>query len=273
LDKESVVRDSELVVAAGVQEIGTSSGEMEVRLSLVTAIEESWLRDLFPGDVAARRSVYFDPGQKRVMAEERIQFRDLAIGVGKAMDPTDGEAAVILADEVFEGRVTLKEWDHAVEQWITRLNRLAAWCPELSLPPLSQTDRRDLFEQICFGARSAKDLKDRPVWSVVRSWLSKPQQELLDRHAPERVTLPNGRTPKVMYDSANPPYIAVQIQHLYGVQDRIAIAMRRVPVLIHILAPSQRPVQITDDLASFWDHGYAQVKKELQRKYPKHEWR
>jgi len=114
---------------------------------------------------------------------------------------------------------------------------------------------------------------DLAVWPTVRSWLSKPQQDLLDLHAPERIALSNGRTPKVIYDASNPPYVAVQIQHLYGVRKRVTIAMGRVNLLVHILAPSQRPVQITDDLASFWDHGYAQVKKELQRKYPKHEWR
>jgi ATP-dependent helicase HrpB len=273
LDKESVVRDSDLVVATSVQEIGTSAGETEVRLSQVTAIEESWLRELFPHDVTSTRAIFFDPGQKRVRAEERVQFRDLVIGAGKAIEPTDEEAARVLASEVAEGRLVLKQWDHAVEQWILRLNRLAEWCPELGLPPLTMQDRQHLFGQICLGARGAKDVKDGQVWPVVKGWLSQEQAALLDQHAPERITLSNGRTPKVIYDSANPPYIAVQIQHLYGMRKRVTIAMGRVNVLIHILAPSQRPVQITDDLSSFWDHAYAQVKKELQRKYPKHEWR
>jgi len=90
----------------------------------------------------------------------------------------------------------------------------------------------------------------------------------VDKHAPERITLSNGRTSKVIYDPANPPYIAVQIQHLYGVKQKVKVGMGRANVLVHILAPSQRPVQITDDLASFWGTAYEKVKKELQRKLP-----
>lgn len=273
LDKESVVRDRELIVATDVHEIGTSSGDVEVRLSMVTAVEREWLNELFPADLKSRRTVTFDPGLKRVKVDEQILFQDLVIATGKAGEPSDEEAAATLATEIAAGRIVLKEWDHAVEQWIVRLNRLAGWCPELGLPPMTEQDRRHLFEQISLGARGAKDVKERPVWPVVKGWLSREQAALLEQHAPERITLSNGRTPKVVYDMANPPYVAVQIQHLYGVRKRIAIAMGRVGVLVHILAPSQRPVQVTDDLASFWDNAYAQVKKELQRKYPKHEWR
>ena len=74
---------------------------------------------------------------------------------------------------------------------------------------------------------------------------------MLDKHAPERLSLPNGKTPKVAYDSANPPHIALRIQELYGMNATPAIAMGRVPVLVHILAPNNRPVQITQDQAAF----------------------
>ena len=108
---------------------------------------------------------------------------------------------------------------------------------------------------------------------MVKSWLSHSQQELLDKHAPERLTLANGRTPKVAYEAGAPPHIAVRIQELYDVNTSPHIAMGRVPVLVHILAPNMRPVQITQDLAGFWREHYPRVKQELQRKYPKHAWR
>ena len=108
---------------------------------------------------------------------------------------------------------------------------------------------------------------------MVKSWLSLAQQELLDKHAPERVTLANGRTPKVAYQTGAPPHIALRIQELYGVHTTPRLAMGRVPVVVQILAPSRRPVQITQDLAGFWRDHYPRVKQELQRKYPKHEWR
>jgi ATP-dependent helicase HrpB len=77
----------------------------------------------------------------------------------------------------------------------------------------------------------------------------------------------------VTYDVQSPPYISSRIQELFGVTDTPAIAMGRVPLSVHILAPSMRPVQVTQDLANFWREHYPRIKSELQRKYPKHEWR
>jgi len=95
----------------------------------------------------------------------------------------------------------------------------------------------------------------------------------LNKYAPERVTLANGRTPKVTYQKDTLPYISLRIQELFDVTQTPAIAMGRVSLSIHILAPSMRPVQVTSDLANFWREHYPRIKSELQRKYPKHEWR
>jgi ATP-dependent helicase HrpB len=186
--------------------------------------------------------------------------------------PADG-AARVLAEEVMAGRLQLPSWDHSVEQWILRLNLLAQWCTDLQLPPIQDGDRHHIIEQICLGAVSYKDLKERDVKTAVKSWLSADQRELLGRHAPERVTLANGRTPKVTYEAGAPPYISLRIQELFGVTQMPRIAMGRVPLSVHILAPSMRPVQVTHDLANFWREHYPKIKSELRRKYPKHEWR
>ena len=95
----------------------------------------------------------------------------------------------------------------------------------------------------------------------------------MDKYAPERLNLPNGRHPKVVYEPNGAPWIALRIQELYDINATPKIAMGRVPVLVHILAPSMRPVQITQDLAGFWKEHYPRLKSELARKYPKHEWR
>ena len=158
-------------------------------------------------------------------------------------------------------------------QWILRLNRLAEWCPDLQLPPIRDEDKSHIIEQICLGAVCYKDLKEREVKNVVKSWLSAAQRELVDKYAPERITLSNGRTPKVVYEVGSPPYISMRIQELFGVTETPRIAMGRVPLSVHILAPSMRPVQVTHDLANFWREHYPRIKSELQRKYPKHEWK
>jgi ATP-dependent helicase HrpB len=160
-----------------------------------------------------------------------------------------------------------------VEQWILRFNLLAQWCPDLQLPPIRAEDRAHIIEQLCLGGVSYRDIKDRAVKPVVQSWLAPGQSDLLEKYAPERVTLSNGRTPKVVYEAEAPPYISLRIQELFGVTQAPKIAMGRVALNVHILAPSMRPVQVTQDLANFWREHYPRIKSELQRKYPKHEWR
>jgi len=95
----------------------------------------------------------------------------------------------------------------------------------------------------------------------------------LDKHAPERLTLPNGRTPKVNYENGKSPFISLRIQELYDVNQTPKVALGRVPVTVHILTPGMKPIQVTQDLASFWREQYPKIKSELARKYPRHLWR
>jgi ATP-dependent helicase HrpB len=273
LARESVVQHSPLFVAAEVREIETRDKEMNTILSLATAIETGWLRELFPDDLKSDLHVQFDAQQKRVLAAELLRFRGLALAARRIDPPPAGAAAKILADEIIAGRLLLPKWDHDVGQWLARLNLLCAHCPELQLPKISDDDKKHLIEQLCHGAVSYKDIKEREVKPVVMSWLSQAQRDLLDKHAPERLTLPNGRTPKINYEDGKTPFISLRIQELYDVNQTPKIAMNRVPVVVHILTPGMKPVQVTQDLANFWREHYPKIKSELERKYPKHLWR
>jgi ATP-dependent helicase HrpB len=108
---------------------------------------------------------------------------------------------------------------------------------------------------------------------MVKSWLSRQQQGWLEEYAPERIRLPGGRAAMVVYSNDGPPTIAARIQELYGVKERLWIASRRIGVRIQVLAPNNRPVQITENLSVFWRETYPKLKQELQRRYPKHHWR
>lgn len=273
LARESVVQTSPLLVAAEIREIQGRDRSMNTILSLATAIEPGWLEEWYPQEIKSDFHVSYDPNARRVLAEERVEFRGLTLSSRRIEPPPAEPAARILAEEVRQGRLTLKRWDHSVEQWILRLNLLSHWCPELALPPIADPDRLHLLEQICSGALSYRDIKDREVQSVVKGWLSTPQQELLAKHAPERLPLTGARHPKITYAAGADPHIAIRIQELYDVKSTPRIAMNRVPVLVHILAPNMRPVQITKDLSGFWKEHYPGIRQELQRRYPKHEWR
>jgi len=273
LARESVVQQSPLFVAAEVREIEQRGGELNTLLSLATAIEVDWLRELFPDDLKSEIDVEFDAQAKRVLAAEVLRFRDLALAAKRVDPPPADAAARLLAAEINAGRLLLPNWDHAVEQWLLRLRLLCQHCPELQLPPITDEDKQAIIEQLCHGAVSYKDIKEREVKPVVMSWLSHAQRDLLEKHAPERLTLSNGRTPKLSYEPGANPHISLRIQELYDVTQTPKIAMGRVPVVVHILTPGMKPIQITQDLGNFWREQYPKVKSELQRRYPKHEWR
>jgi ATP-dependent helicase HrpB len=272
LARESVVQRSPLFVAAEVREIEGKDRELNVLLSLATAVEPAWLREMFPDDFSETVDVSYDSAAKRVIGQRQVLFRDLPLESKRGEPPAD-EAAAILAMEVLKGNLTLKSWDHSVDQWMVRVNCLARWCPELQVPPITGEDKDAMIRRVCLGAASYKEIKERPVWGAVKSHLTGAQQALVEKHAPERINLPNGRHSKVTYSLEQPPFIAVRIQDLYDVKQTPRLAMNRIPVVVHILGPNQRPVQVTQDLAGFWREHYPRIKQELQRKYPKHEWR
>jgi ATP-dependent helicase HrpB len=273
LARDSVVRHCRLLVATEIDEIERADHDLSVILRLATAIEEDWLQALFPEEMTARSEVAFDNTGKRVVAKQLTLFRDLVLHTKTTGTPPEEEAADLLARQVLSGRFMLKHWTPAVEQWIARLNGLAGWCPELSLPTIGQAERLFLVQQICLGSFSAREIVEQPVWPVLKSWLAPGQAPLLDTYAPERLPLPSGRQGRIRYAADTPPVLSASIQDLYDLTQTPTIAMGRQSLVVEILAPNQRPVQVTTDLAGFWAHTYAALKKNLQKRYPKHEWR
>jgi ATP-dependent helicase HrpB len=254
-------------------ESGGKDRTLNVVLNLATAIKEEWLHELFPEDFKEVHAVVYDSTSRRVLARDETRFRDLVLETKLSNNPPAEEAARILAREVAAGRCVLDNWNELVEQWFLRINRLREWMPELALPAIREEDREAMLQLICQGAFSYKEIKDRPVLPTVKSWLSKQQQAWIEEYAPERIKLPSGRTSKVVYFVDAPPTVAARIQDLFGVKEALWIASRRVAVRIQVLAPSNRPVQITENLSVFWRETYPKLKQELQRKYPKHDWR
>jgi ATP-dependent helicase HrpB len=274
LARESAMQKATLLVAAEISEIGGRGGEVSVLLSLPTAIEEPWLAEIFPDDYRAVREVVYDESAKRVVARRERRFRDLVLEAkGGSDDVPLNEAAALLTKEILAGRITLDAWDENVEQWITRVNRLAEWFPELEVNRLEQADRATLIEQVCYGETGARAVKGKEVMPILRDWLTAEQLAVLDVYLPERLTMANGRRSKLTYAKEGPPILSARIQELYGVEGKFTLGHGRVPVRIEVLAPNQRPLQVTDDLSSFWREIYPRIKPELSRRYPRHEWR
>ena len=232
LARESAIQQAPLLVAAEVSEIEARGG-VTVVLSLATAVDEAWLRELFPDDYRDATAVGYDESARRVIVRRERRFRDLVLEAKPLPDPPPpGEAAALLAREVLAGRIVLTEWTEAVEQWIVRVNCLAKWFPELEVAPIAGADRATLVGQICHGACGARELKDKPVMPVLRQWLRPEQLAALDDILPERIEMANGRRSRLTYSADGPPVLSARIQELYGVSGRFTLGRGRVPVKI-----------------------------------------
>lgn len=274
LAPESGVRKAQLFVSCDIREIEKSRGELLVRLSMNTAVEQKWLRELFADDFCSRRSVHFDQRAKKVVCEMQMLFRDLVLESHTKDEPTDDEAAAVLTEEIMKGTIHIPTWNHEVEQYVARINSAALWCPDWQVSPVDDGARELIFHQYCLGARSLRQLKDRPVLPFIKQWLSSMQREMIEKHLPERLELPSGRRVKLRYSTdGSPPVAGIMIQQLYEMDKQPAVACGAAPVLIEILAPNHRPVQVTSDIRGFFRDTYPELKKQLSRRYPKHEWR
>lgn len=271
LDEQSAVRDAPAFVAAEITEV--EGKDLVVHLRRVTAVDLTALRRVFPDDLSEGEGAAWDERRRRAVARHERRFRDLVLESRDSDQGADLDAAAsLLAERVIAGELVLKKWDHEVEQWCARLAGLSEWMPELELPGWSDGDREMAVAQICHGSVSYKEIKDAPVWPVLKDWLSAAQRGALDSYAPPRIKLPTGREVKVRYEQGKEPVIGLMVRDLFGVWETPTIAGGRVPVLVEVQAPNRRPWQVTKDLESFWARGYAQMRKDLAGRYPKHPW-
>lgn len=271
LDDESCVKNAPVFVAAEITEV--EGREVVVHLRRATAVDPAWLRELFPEDFFQTDGVAWDEPRRRTVSRKETRFRDLVLETKESDHGINLDAAAeLLAQRVLAGELILKSWDAEVDQWAARLACLSGWMPDIGMPGWDDSDRVAAVAQICHGAVSYKEIKEAEVWPVLRTWLSTPQRASLDTYAPERIVLANGRSAKITYEAGKDPWIALRVRDLFGVWETPKITNGKIPLLVHVLAPNQRPWQMTKDLKSFWASGYKQMKKDLAGRYPKHPW-
>ena len=274
LRRESSIRNAKLLVAAEVDEIQARGG-VTTYLSLATAIEEAWLQELFPAEFSTVNQVRYDASQRRVVTRVERRFRDLVLEAKERDDAPSDAASRLLAEEVAAGRLELEKWDAPVDAWIRRVNFLSKHCPELGIPPFDEAARRMVIEEVCAGAVAYRDIRERPVFGVVRGWLTHEQAMALESYCPEKIVLPRKKHPaRIEYTEDGQAEIEATVQELYDFPgSKLRVCLGKVPMVVCIQSPARRTQQRTTDLDAFWKGSYEGVKKELRGRYPKHEWR
>ncbi len=153
-----------------------------------------------------------------------------------------------------------------------QLSLLAATFEGEKFTPIGDRELKETAERLCKGKRSLEELAHVSLVEVLKSRLTDRQRLLLGQETPERIKLKSGRTVKIHYESSKPPWIESRLQDFLGMSATPTICAGRMPLTIHLLAPNGRAVQVTTDLAGFWQRHYPSIRKELQRRYPKHAW-
>jgi ATP-dependent helicase HrpB len=230
-------------------------------IRMTARIEPEWLIDLFSERVREHAGVTWNRAAERVDAVNALLYDQLTIQESRGAAPEPEAAAQLLAQMALEAGIERFVDPEALEDFMAR-----AAFGGLTPPDLPQALR-----DLCLGLRSFAELK-RAAADLVPALEHRLGRRRLNELAPARLRLQKGRETKVHYERGKPPWIASRLQDFFGMCDTPRLGPDRTPVVLHLLAPNQRAVQTTTDLAGFWERLYPQVRRELMRRYPRHQW-
>jgi ATP-dependent helicase HrpB len=278
LDDQSVVREAPLLVAVDAEErSGARRGPMAGRTSavirLASATTTDMLLDLFPGALRYDEQLAWNGEAERVDGWERLFYRDLMLEETRLQRLDTDRAAAVLAEAALARGVRAFAEEGVVERLLARIELTVHLFPDSGLSVPSEAVLAEALRGLCQGRRSFAELREAGLESALLAGLEPRQRALLAEAAPERVTLPGGRTVRVHYQGGGkPPHVESRLQDFFGLARGPSIAGGRLPLVLHLLAPNQRALQVTTDLAGFWERHYPALRRELMRRYPRHSW-
>jgi ATP-dependent helicase HrpB len=263
LDPASRVRRPGLVLALEAEALKQGTGGQTL-IRLASRCEADWLLEAFSERLEDVDEVAFHASAGRVERRSELRYDGLTIDASRGpADPSDPRVAALLA-------VALRDrpLDEVPARFLARLTFLRKHRPELNL---SEDLLGPLLAGACAGRATLREVQDVDWPAALRQAFPAETLRLLDAWAPEAVQLPKGRPTKIHYED-DPPWIASRLQDFWGLKKSPAVAGGAVPLVLHLLAPNMRALQVTTDIAGFWQRVYKELRPALSRRYPKHHW-
>ncbi|MFN8544358.1 MAG: ATP-dependent helicase HrpB [Candidatus Binatia bacterium] len=257
----SVVREAELFVAVDLER--TAGADAVVRVA--SAVDRAWLA------TRSEEVLAFDPARERIVRRTQTRYLDLVLDERVRTDVDRAAAGALLAEVARADPTHAAAPSAAVEHLLARLRFLAHTLPETVMPAVGAL-LADAVATLASTCTSFAELRAADLVGALQGMLSHAPRATLAREAPSHLQLPSGRSVPIRYEPDRPPSVSARIQELFGLHATPRLARGRVPLVVELLAPNQRPVQVTDDLASFWRTTYPEVRKQLRGRYPKHAW-
>ncbi|HEX7380804.1 MAG TPA: ATP-dependent helicase HrpB [Nevskiaceae bacterium] len=247
------------------------------RIRLAASLDEAQLRRDHPGSFHEERRVRWDREQGAVIAECVRRFADIGLDHVPWPDAPADVVTKTLIDGIRDAGLAVLPWTPAARQWQARVLSLRRWHPHAAWADVTDEHLAATLEEwlapALAGVTRLSQLRELNLRLLLGTLLDWRQARELARLAPERLAVPSGSGVPLRYSADGaPPRLAVKLQELFGLKTTPVVDEGRIKVVLELLSPARRPIQTTSDLASFWRNGYAEVRRELRGRYPKHPW-
>jgi ATP-dependent helicase HrpB len=241
-----------------------------VRLASTALLD--WLFELYPEMIDMSDKLVWNPTSELVEQVSRIAAGSVVIEEERKPAPPSPEASALLEGALRARTPPWHEADERTRALLLRLELVRGAIPEGGIPELGTTVVDGALGRACSGRTRLSELAEVDLASELLSALGSEHRALLEREAPERITLPGGRLVTIGYEPGKPPWIESNLQDFFGMIRTPTLCRGRVTLTVHLLAPNHRAVQVTNDLAGFWERHYPGIRRELSRRYPRHPW-
>jgi len=230
-----------------------------------------WLLDLFPECLSEEQECRWNAKSERVECFRRLKYDQLVLDEKPlARGDSCPEAAALLLKQARAAGPAAYCDPEELETFLARARFMGERVE--NFPAFDEKTLGEVLADLCQGCLSLGDLREAGWVAALRGRLNQRDQALMEKLAPGHLVLPGGRKVAVHYEANQPPWIESRLQDFFGMIRGPAVGGGEVPVVLHLLAPNRRPVQITGDLAGFWRNHYPQIRRELMRRYPRHSW-
>jgi ATP-dependent helicase HrpB len=265
---DALAREPYLAIA----DIAGAAGSARIRLAAALSREE--IEEMFADRIVAREETMFDPKAAAVRARSVKKLDALVLSDAPLPAPRGEDAARVLAEGIAAIGVERLPWTRAISQWRERVGFLRRaegdpW-PDLSDEALASTAVEWLAPYLS-GKTALAHIGADDLDAALKSLLPYDLQRRMDKEAPTHFTAPTGSNLAVDYSGAEPS-IAVRVQELFGLDKHPSLAGGRVPLVLELLSPAHRPIQVTRDLPGFWNGSWKDVRAEMRGRYPRHPW-
>lgn len=272
-DLAQMPKDDDLSHEPWIVAANVNAREGTGRIFLASPLDPTDLKPM----IRERDNVMWDMKRGCIVAQREYRIGSLTLGTKQIKEENRGLIAETICRAAKKDGERMLDFNDDVKTLQQRVAVVSEWHPELELPDLSTDavlERSGEWLPMYVGkATTLAELKKIDVGQALRSMLTYEQQQAVDRLAPERLEVPTGSKIRVEYRAAaEAPVLRVRLQEVFGMERTPMVDGGRRPVLMELLSPGYKPVQLTQDLANFWKETYFEVRKELKRRYPKHSW-